>query len=124
MIGTTITIPHKSKVFVLEDDKNRLDWFHMKLGTKHLYYAWSPDPKYVIGRIDLSDMDLMFLDHDLGDDFRDGTYFAQQISGMDLSGTEIIIHSSNPVGAKRMKKYLPGALTIPFGRFKIRVENE
>ena len=99
------------KVFILEDDQNRVEWFLENLETEDIDLTekaqegidWLRERKY----------DVIFLDHDLGgrvyvssDEFNTGYTVAKMIHETDNVDTPVIIHSWNSNGAKNMKDAL------------------
>jgi CheY-like chemotaxis protein len=72
-----------------------------------------------------SPFDMVFLDHDLGeDDENDGYFVAKYISQMpeDLLPDKVVVHSYNTAGAKRMVEVLKSSVLVfyvPFDRINL-----
>jgi CheY-like chemotaxis protein len=129
-IKTTIKIPKRYSVLVVEDNPIRHDWFRMKLP----YCEISETTKDAIAALTYFDkFDVIFLDHDTvhrfvdpsEPDFLDLTFWkvAQYLHRTEYKA-QIIIHSGNPVGAGRMAALLgPEAKVtiLPYGTFDIEV---
>ena len=94
------------KIFILEDDPNRVSWFKENLDCKNLDIT-----EFVEEAIELlnnNTYDAVFLDHDLG-----GTYYAPSDEKSGYAVAEliaenitykpiIVIHSMNHAGGTRM----------------------
>jgi CheY-like chemotaxis protein len=128
----TITIPEHKTVLVAEDDKNRIEWFEKKLhGTK---FVICQTPRQALDVLKTQSFDVVFLDHDAVSlfvqeyhpQYSELTFFpvARQLSRIEYKGT-IVIHSQNPVGARRMKLELDGqnVHVMPFGQFDLKVDH-
>lgn len=126
-----IRVPEGSKVFLLEDNEERIKWF--KSQYPEVLVAINVDEARKL--LSTQKFDLFFLDHDLEEAHYESYNLGYDVSG-DRSGLEIaaeialeniknysnvIIHSWNHDGAKRMSGILPGSFLIPFGRFEIDV---
>jgi len=100
-----------NKIFIIEDDAERIKWFQSNFKYCDLTIAESVTeavekfkPPYT----------LIFLDHDLGgrqyvdsQDKNTGYEFLRYILGYhDFSQTSWVIHSHNPGGAKNMENFL------------------
>lgn len=105
-------------VLLLEDDPNRIKAFKQRFLDK----GWSYDVCHTAQRclelLDEKRYDIVFLDHDLGDEQMVSTDHSNTGSHVarnwpkDLS-TLVIIHSFNPVGAEYMHARIPGAIRRP-----------
>jgi CheY-like chemotaxis protein len=97
----------KMKVFILEDDPSRIEWFKTALANEDLDITedveeamkWLRETKY----------DAIFLDHDLGgeqmvssDVWNTGSTVARMIHETENKDLMVIIHSWNPTGARIM----------------------
>jgi len=115
-------------IFVLDDDfENRIAWFQSAYKDHNLVYAL--DAVTALDILSKRKFDLIFLDHDLGGDFlqdsndlNTGYQVAKGLLQTINAETNVIVHSWNPAGAKRMLNILQGrargrALCYPFGRF-------
>ena len=108
------------RVLVLEDDKNRVREFKqrmLEIGVVADYVDKAHDAIKLLGE---KEYDLIFLDHDLGGEVfvnvansNTGSEVARWISAHPVT-CPVVIHSLNPVGADNMKKYIPGAVHVPF----------
>jgi NAD+-processing family protein with receiver domain len=127
----TIQIPSHARCLIVEDAEVRLDWFLAKLPSS----MTAVTPQEAIMILDISqDFDVVFLDHDCA-----GSYFvdpadpeflnksfwrvAQYLHRTEFKGL-VVIHSGNPVGAKRMEALLSSVCKVavlPFGSFDIEV---
>ncbi len=120
-----------NSVLVVDDSEERMCWFKEKLKDANATFAMSPaKAENVIGA---HNFEIVFLDHDAipefidpdRDDFEEKTFFpvARMLARKQWSGTAII-HSHNPVGAKRMADMLARrahVLIWPYGTFDIEV---
>lgn len=98
------------KILILDDMKIRHEHIVSKLEGKHMIFdAYTVDE--AIDFLDeFSPFDMVFLDHDLGgkvffaSDEKSGYAVAKHIANMEdsIKPKEVIVHSLNPVGAKRM----------------------
>jgi CheY-like chemotaxis protein len=97
------------KIFILEDDPNRVKWFKENLVSDDLHITefaeeameWLRSTKF----------DAVFLDHDLGGDqmvssnvWNTGSTVAQMIHETENKDLTVIIHSYNPSGADIMHR--------------------
>ena len=111
------------KIFVLEDDPNRINWFTRAFYDCELITvaATAEKGKYYIRNYKY---DLIFLDHDLGNrqfvpsnDPITGYQVAKEIPNSINKNTPIVIHSYNPAGVANMQAILPKAVAMPYGTF-------
>jgi predicted O-methyltransferase YrrM len=115
-------------IFVLDDDLEiRISWFQEAYKDHTLVYAL--DAVTALDILNKRKFDLIFLDHDLGGGFmQDSDYHntgyqvAKGLLQTINAETNVIIHSWNPDGAKRMADVLyerekGRVLRQPFGRF-------
>lgn len=101
------------KVFILEDDQNRMKQFYKKLKNYEIIHSDNVEnakEKYS------DDIKIFFLDHDLntpleGNGYQFAKFLAKQ---KDIHKKEIYIHSMNIIGAQNIKRVLPKAIIIPF----------
>jgi CheY-like chemotaxis protein len=126
-----ITIPADKLVLIVEDNVERIEWFEKTFrGTR---YQICTSPLHALRFLDQWMPDVVFLDHDavpifvaISDpDHADKTFFrvAQRLA-RDGFGGLVVIHSGNPVGAKRMADTISersdaNVVIAPFGSFKI-----
>jgi hypothetical protein len=92
------------KIFVLDDDMNRIEWFQKKFGKENVYFATcvsdAKDGLRSYGRLDY-----IFLDHDLGGPYTrgpdgDGIDVAQWMAQESIQcDTPVVCHSLNDAGA-------------------------
>jgi CheY-like chemotaxis protein len=120
---------------VVEDSEVRHEWFRHKL--RGLSYKIAETPDKAVELIKSEHFDIVFLDHDSGISmvldhtdpmFLENTFWkaAQQLDRDEFKG-EILIHSGNPIGAKRMYNLLIRKchpFIGAFGSFDIKVGNE
>ncbi len=97
------------KILILEDDHERHEAFRLKFKDEDVLIVETA--KEAIAHLKLEDFDILFLDHDLGGkvyvESGPGTgyevaCFLEENKG--LKPKQIIIHSLNPVGAKKMNQ--------------------
>lgn len=106
------------KIMILDDRQERLDYLSEMYSGCEIYCA--RNYAQAINLLAAHKFELVSLDHDLGDFYvaemdenlveRTGSEVAEYIKNMpaDQIPDEIIIHSSNPVGARRMLSILDG----------------
>lgn len=133
----TIKIPRATSCLIVEDAEERIKWFRKVLPGCTV--AVNPKEALAILQSTDNDFDIVFLDHDCrvdtegtrwmveptDPDFLNSTFWrvAQHLHRMEYSG-QVVIHSGNPIGAKRMEALLGSVCkvaVIPFGRFDIQV---
>ena len=128
---STIQIPGLSRCLIVEDNEARHEWFRENLPGCSI--AESPQIALEILKIN-QNWDIIFLDHDChgrffveptDPEFLNRTFWqvAQHLHRIEFPG-QIVIHSGNPVGAKRMEALLGPkckVAVIPFGMFDIEV---
>lgn len=116
----------------MEDNQFRNDWFLSKLPDAVV--ADNPTAAVSILKTIEYDFDIVFLDHDCAGKFfvspEDPEYLnktfwkvAQELHRTEYAG-QVVIHSGNPVGAKRMQDLFGSSIAshvIPFGQFDIEV---
>ena len=111
------------KIFILEDDENRIKVFKRSFIGIDLTMTDLADE--AIKRLKTEKYDFIFLDHDLGGEvFVDsqnkntGSEVAKHITHTLNKSTMVIIHSFNPSGAKNMfdimKSYKMECVIAPF----------
>ena len=108
------------KFLIVEDDHNRIAWFHNIFPDVELFIT--DKPKEAIEWLKEHEFETIFLDHDLGDkvyeDSGPGTGFevAQYLSEIDYKH-QVILHTCNPIGAVNMSRVLTNYTVLPFPRF-------
>ncbi len=116
------------RIFVLEDDQNRVKRFKRELVGHNVDYATTMvDGTRFVSK---KDYDLIFLDHDLGGlemvdpESPEGTgyHVALEISFSKNRETPCVIHSCNPCGAGMMNKVLQNSKIVPFVALDIHKE--
>ena len=127
----TITIPADKGILIVEDNEERLEWFRTVLSG--MRYQICTSPQEALTWLNSWTPDVVFLDHDCvqrfvdpsDPDFNNLTFFrvAQQLVKDNFDGL-VIVHSGNPVGAKRMADLISDrseakVVIAPFGTFKI-----
>lgn len=132
MSKAIISIPKDAKVFIVEDDPSRRDWFTERLGAR--VYGFFDKPEEAISHLnDLASLDpgpvqlesiyAFFFDHDLGGAYKPpySTDIAKRLYELDPeAGRRTVIHSMNEPGARNLQMILPGAVYFPFGFFDIK----
>ncbi len=112
------------KIFILEDTEERIKRFCHDLVNHKLFVYDNVD----MAKEDFNKhgpYDAIFLDHDLdqkifvdSDDDNTGYKFAVYMSEQGHDGKNVIIHTLNPAGARRMMHALPKAQYVPFINIK------
>lgn len=119
------------KVYILEDNIERILFFRKKLEKHDLYITDSVED--FIHKLEEGKPDFAFLDHDLdGRVFvsihepNTGSALARYISGTDLKIDTIVIHSHNQDGARYMadilKSHTDDLIVMPFSMLMERLE--
>ena len=109
-------------ILIVEDDPNRIEWFKNSFHDDILFIT--KDTKKAIEWLKEESFELIFLDHDLGDevyvDSGEGTghEVAEYIADNKLTSDLIVIHTCNPIGAVNMSRTLSDykLMIIPFPR--------
>ena len=116
------------KIFILEDDPNRVDQFFKKLSFGHNLTVVDNvrEAKAILSK---TPFDIFLLDHDLGGrvyvdskEENTGYQLARWIVEQNISPKQIYIHSMNPTGAQNMLHELQKLKDVevqhvPFGLF-------
>ena len=124
------------KILVLEDDRERIKQFKDRFeeaGITEEEIFFEIDVSPAIKLFEIHSFDVLFLDHDLGEDTmvetshkNTGSEFARQLMELHQSGKigklpMCFIHSFNPWGAENMKRVIgksseriPSIWTAPF----------
>jgi CheY-like chemotaxis protein len=124
----TISIKRGERILIVEDNRERQDWFLDQL--RHEVVTITQDPATAIEDLRLTPPEMwaaIFLDYDLGPEpIKDSTItskpvveYLNEVCTTRQSQRNIIIHSQNVPGAKWIQALLPGAFKLPFGSFKI-----
>jgi hypothetical protein len=130
---TKITIPSDYRCLVVEDSEVRNEWFAYKMPNCVI----ATNPLDALRELNEHEFDIVFLDHDChgkffvdptDPEFLNRTFWraAQKLHRDEFKG-EIVIHSGNPVGAKRMFDLLKNKchpFVAPFGSFDVRIKDE
>lgn len=104
-----------AKVFVLEDDPDRIRWLCERLRSHEWHCVHTCHRDYEFK----GPYDVILLDHDLGGRQMDNTHEDNGLSFLvaikdQIGETPVIIHSYNGPAADRMKREWPAALIAPF----------
>jgi hypothetical protein len=126
MTKTVIKIRKGAKIFIIEDNEERLNWFSEQI--PHATIWTEKDPNAAVAQFEMMPPDMfdcIFLDFDLGPGNVNSTVNALPVvnflSRMSRrSQRNIVIHSQNNLGAFMMNTMLPGATQLPFGTFDIQ----
>jgi CheY-like chemotaxis protein len=109
-----------AKVFILEDDPQRIKIFKIKLSQHELFFTEEVEEGKEIFE-NLGPFDYIFLDHDLGGEIyvdsnekNTGYQFAKYLHDKDLTNTQVIVHSMNYQGAKNICAILKTAQYHPW----------
>lgn len=131
VLTDVITISKDKTILIVEDNNIRIEWFEKRL--EGMKFVVCVTPQMALTVLKNHDFDIVFLDHDavpvfIPDDHPDHkllTFFrvAQLLKRIDYKGV-VVIHSQNPVGAKRMQRELEDqeVYVLPFGHFELKVE--
>jgi len=93
------------KVFILEDDPQRLEWFEDTFGKENIHSAGQVEQAYDM--LKTNSYDVIFLDRDLGNPYETGEDLAWAMQEEEMAvDTPVIIHSSNDRGQRIIKRYL------------------
>ena len=106
-------------IVILEDDPNRIRVFKRNLLGNLVFVT--KEPRDAISRLRTGNVDVLFLDHDLGgtgQPERSGDDTGYEVArwlerNPKFQPKTIVIHSLNPVGQQNMKRALPSALIKP-----------
>lgn len=99
------------KVLILEDSVERYSQFQNQL-EGHLCFVH--DAHSAIGALQKNEWDVVFLDHDLGEGNGTGYDVACWLEEHEEHMPIVVVHSSNPVGAKRiLLTLIPSAYYMP-----------
>jgi response regulator of citrate/malate metabolism len=107
------------RIFVLDDDMNRINWFTQTFGS--IDYAHTVDAAKSI--LENNIYDIIFLDHDLGGPYTsgpdgDGIDLAQWMASERIQlNAQIIVHSLNYDGAKNISKTLSASHNVTVCNF-------
>lgn len=114
-----------NNVFILEDDKYRINYFKEVFSFLPVIYV-TKNPAIALEILKDKKFDLIFLDHDLYEDPLDygmgeepeeltGLFVAKGLKNTVNKLTNCIVHSMNPVGASNMIKAHPfNTVHIPY----------
>jgi len=101
-----------SKIFIFEDDENRIKYFEEYLGDDNeLYIARNTDRAIKLWKNDT--FLLALLDHDIGQTENVADWIINHSPNFD--NMNVIIHSMNPIGAERIKNLVSHSIIFPFG---------
>lgn len=108
------------RIFILEDNKQRIAKFKRELIGHEIDYAETIQQGTSL--VVTNQYDLLFLDHDLGEkemvnSFNDNTGYrlAEFIASFTPNKeTPCIVHSCNPAGSDNIIRVLPHAVKLPF----------
>lgn len=112
------------RIFILEDSKERIDWFKENLLTNNIDITEDVDVAREL--LNSFDYDIIFLDHDLGGrvyvdskEYNTGATVSKFIHETRNKNVNVIIHSWNENGSKIMSGYLTASKVrsfyAPFG---------
>lgn len=111
------------KIFVLEDNLDRIQKFRQKLHKHSVTYCdYVEDAKKLLEK---EKYDVIFFDHDLdnrimvdSDDPNTGYQLAKWIRAKGMKFDQIVIHTCNPIGGDNIQKEIEGCseniLRMPF----------
>lgn len=108
------------KIFILEDDEQRILAFKRSFGQHNLYIVSNVNEAIILYKKH-KPFDVVLLDHDLGgrthvSSFEENTgyQFAKYLS-LKKEKPNVVFHSWNVPGVEKMKEFFPRAPHIPFG---------
>lgn len=125
---TTIRIRKGARVYIVEDNEERLKWFAEKM--PHATIWEEKDPELAAEQLSWllpETMDCIFLDFDLGPgNTKNSTinslpvvdFLSRKLTSK-RDQRNVVIHSQNAPGSYWMGTLLPGATRLPFGDFDI-----
>jgi len=99
------------KILIVEDTLERIKIFKEILNGELVF---TDSASAAIELLSSVSFDAVFLDYDLGEGRDSGYSVATWIEAHPQKDLRIIIHSMNPVGAKKISDALPAAERIPF----------
>lgn len=127
MTKPVIQIRKGAKVYIVEDNEERLSWFASKMPHATIWHIKDPDQAVEqLRTMPPESFDCIFLDFDLGPgDAKNST--VNSIPVVDFLNSRlskrqqrnIVIHSQNSPGSFWMAAMLPGAARLMFGDFDI-----
>lgn len=119
---TVFNIPGDWPVFILEDSRERIQWFRERVPQA----AFAKTADEALSLLAGGEFKVIFLDHDLS--YMDaahperlhgnGKEVARYLARTKFQGL-VVIHSVNEAGAAAMKAHLKDARVAPFGSFEI-----
>lgn len=126
-----------NKVFVLEDNNERVKWFQRVFKNSDVLFI-TKEPETAMATLSDIEFDIVFLDHDLEDTAYaafvkgeepqkelTGLYVAERLRNTLNINTMCIIHSMNPIGSANMVKAHPfNTVHIPFFKLMQMVETK
>jgi len=116
-----------SKIFILEDCPQRIEWFKKTFSDCELVIT--ADVNTAFNELTNKQFDIIFLDRDLGSPHTTGEDLAWEMKNNKVaSSTPIIVHSENARAHRVMPRYLRSyhedVTVLPFGRLKNYSKNE
>lgn len=117
------------RVFILEDDPNRMKKFIRELSCNQIDHVETVEAGKEL--VQQNKYDLLLLDHDLGgeqmvdsSEENTGYQLAKFIPKTQNKDTPCITHTCNPAGADNILSVLPHAVKVPFPRLDISMVGE
>lgn len=103
----------KLNIFILEDSKERIEWFMKQFGNHNLTIRSEVDD-ITLGLVNSANWDIFLLDHDLEPHLfrkeKNGNTLAKYLVENNLQKQAIFyVHSMNPIGANNICKTLDSA---------------
>ena len=133
---TTIQIHKGTRIFILEDSEERINWFAAVFKPSLDFALARTSDEAVTLLTNYPPFDMFFLDHDLGpEDYKgyhegytrsygNGQEVAKYLKDNDLikKYAKVVVHSWNTTGAAKMKDIIiSNVALIPFGSFQIQI---
>jgi CheY-like chemotaxis protein len=102
------------KILIIDDSINRIEYFIKNLRIQHtntdISVSWAESYDSVIDKLTINKYDLIFLDHDLGENSKTGADIAEWMKENNKLNTLIVIHTMNPVGRNNIKNVIPDGI--------------
>ena len=116
-------------ILILEDNDERVKQFRKNIAPRHAIIH-TDEAKKTIEYLKKTKFDILFLDHDLGNeiyvdtkDINTGSEVARWLNKHpEQMPGQVVLHSLNEYGRKNMKALLPEAINYPFAWEKIKLK--
>lgn len=124
----TVSIKRGGKILIVEDSKERLEWFISKMPHETIWMEKDPAKAVQLLREMIPEsFAAIFLDYDLGPEpikfstitSKPVVDYLNSVCITRATQRNIVIHTGNEVAGKWANALLPGAIRLPFGTFTI-----